>query len=40
VPATYASTVLLERLIGFKPQTPLAVGVGKFVAWYRDQYGG
>ncbi len=38
VPATYASTALLERLIGFKPQTPLAVGVGKFVAWYRDQY--
>jgi len=40
VPATYASTVLLERLVGFKPQTPLAVGVGNFVAWYRDQYGG
>jgi UDP-glucuronate 4-epimerase len=38
VPATYASTALLERLIGFKPQTPLAAGVEKFVAWYRDQY--
>jgi UDP-glucuronate 4-epimerase len=36
VPATYASTALLEQLIGFKPQTPLAEGVGKFVAWYRD----
>lgn len=40
VPATYASTALLEQLIGFKPQTPLAAGIGKFVAWYRDQYRG
>jgi UDP-glucuronate 4-epimerase len=38
VPATYASTELLERLIGFKPQTPLAAGVEKFVAWYREYY--
>jgi UDP-glucuronate 4-epimerase len=38
VPATYASTALLERLIGFKPQTPLSEGIGKFVAWYRAQY--
>ena len=40
VPATYASTALLERLIGFKPQTPLSEGVGKFVAWYRDHHRG
>ena len=40
VPATYASTALLERLIGFKPQTPLNEGVGKFVAWYRDHHRG
>jgi UDP-glucuronate 4-epimerase len=39
VPATYASTALLERLIGFRPQTPLKAGVEKFVAWYRDYYG-
>ena len=40
VPTTYASTALLERLIGFKPQTPIGEGVGKFVAWYRDHYRG
>lgn len=39
VPATYASTALLERLIGFKPQTPVSEGVGRFVTWYRDRYG-
>jgi UDP-glucuronate 4-epimerase len=38
VPATYASTALLERLIGFKPQTPLRAGVDKFVAWYREHH--
>jgi UDP-glucuronate 4-epimerase len=38
--ATYASTALLERLIEFKPQTPLDEGVGKFVAWYRDHHRG
>lgn len=38
VPATYASTALLERLTGFKPQTPLREGVEKFVVWYRDHY--
>jgi UDP-glucuronate 4-epimerase len=38
VPATYAGTALLERLTGFKPRTPLSVGVGKFVAWYREHY--
>jgi len=38
VPATYASTALLEQLIGFKPQTPMRKGVEKFVAWYRGHY--
>jgi UDP-glucuronate 4-epimerase len=38
VPATYASTALLERLIGFKPQTPLRAGVDNFVGWYREHY--
>ncbi len=38
VPATYASTALLERLTGFKPETPLSEGVARFVAWYRDRY--
>jgi UDP-glucuronate 4-epimerase len=38
VPATQASTALLERLIGFKPQTPLKVGVREFVSWYREYH--
>jgi len=39
VPATWASTALLEQLTGFKPTTPLSEGVCAFVAWYRDYYG-
>jgi UDP-glucuronate 4-epimerase len=39
VPATWASTALLEELTGFKPATPLSEGVRAFVTWYRDYYG-
>jgi UDP-glucuronate 4-epimerase len=39
VPATWASTALLEQLTGFKPATPLSEGVRAFVTWYRDYYG-
>ncbi len=38
VPATWASTALLERLTGFKPKPRLAEGVQAFVTWYRDYY--
>ena len=38
VPATWASTALLEALTGFKPRTTVAEGVRAFVAWYRDYY--
>jgi UDP-glucuronate 4-epimerase len=39
VPATWADTTLLQRLTGFQPGgTPLAEGVARFVAWYRDYY--
>ena len=38
VPATFADCRLLERLTGFKPSTPIAVGVEKFVRWYRDYH--
>jgi len=40
VPETFASTDRLSALTGFAPATPLAVGLEKFVAWYRDYYGG
>ncbi|MGH9806773.1 MAG: NAD-dependent epimerase/dehydratase family protein [Terriglobia bacterium] len=35
---TEASTVLLDALIGYRPQTPVSVGVRQFVRWYRDYY--
>ena len=39
VPATWASSDLLERLTGYRPQTDVAEGVRAFVGWYRDYYG-
>jgi len=39
VPATYADVDDLTRDIGFKPSTPVEVGVKKFVEWYRNYYG-
>lgn len=35
---TSADTSALEAKIGFKPQTPLAEGLAKFVSWYRTYY--
>ncbi len=40
VPATWADTALLQHLTGFQPQTDVATGVARFVAWYRDYRGG
>ena len=39
VKATFADTSALEAWVGFKPNTPLNDGVGKFVNWYRQYYG-
>ena len=38
VPATYADVEALTQDTGFKPATPIEVGVERFVAWYRDYY--
>jgi UDP-glucuronate 4-epimerase len=38
VPRTFADSGLLEKLTGFRPNTPVAAGVQKFVAWYREYY--
>ncbi len=35
VPATYADVDDLMRDVGFKPSTPIAEGVARFVAWYQ-----
>lgn len=38
VPATWADCSLLERLTGFRPETDLATGLGRFADWYRAYY--
>jgi UDP-glucuronate 4-epimerase len=38
VPITYAETSRLRAAVGFSPSTPLAEGIGRFVAWYRSRY--
>ncbi|WP_291779715.1 NAD-dependent epimerase [Cecembia sp.] len=38
VPATYADVSDLMRDTGYKPDTPVAEGVAKFVAWYNAHY--
>ncbi|WP_369602466.1 NAD-dependent epimerase [Hahella sp. SMD15-11] len=38
VPATYADVQDLINDVGYKPETPVEVGIRKFVDWYRDFY--
>ncbi len=38
VPATYADVDDLINDVGFKPETPIEVGIEKFVTWYKDYY--
>ncbi len=38
VPQTYADINALTRDVGFKPSTPIEIGVQRFVDWYRDFY--
>ncbi|MGH7182802.1 MAG: NAD-dependent epimerase, partial [Nitrospiraceae bacterium] len=38
VPATYADIEDLSRDVGFKPATPIEVGIPRFVEWYREFY--
>lgn len=38
VPETYADVEALMREVDFKPETPIEVGIGKFVDWYNDYY--
>lgn len=38
VPATWADVDALIEDVGFKPATPIEVGVEKFVAWYKNYY--
>lgn len=38
VPATYASTDLLQEAVGFKPETSIEDGLQKFSDWYVEYY--
>ncbi|MGH2413252.1 MAG: NAD-dependent epimerase [Microcystaceae cyanobacterium] len=38
VPETYADIEDLEKDTGFKPNTPIEVGIAQFVDWYRSYY--
>ncbi len=38
VPATYADIEDLSKDVGFKPNTPIEVGIRQFVDWYRSYY--
>ncbi|MEK6655108.1 MAG: NAD-dependent epimerase/dehydratase family protein, partial [Thermodesulfobacteriota bacterium] len=38
VPATFADVDDLSADVGFKPATPIAEGIRRFVEWYRDYY--
>ncbi|MBF0177474.1 MAG: NAD-dependent epimerase [Magnetococcales bacterium] len=38
VSATYADVDDLIRDVGFKPQTPIEVGIKNFIAWYRSYF--
>lgn len=35
---TYAALEDLEQAVGFKPSTPIEVGIPRFVEWYRSYY--
>ena len=37
-PETWSDTTKLQQL-GYKPTTPVSVGVEKFVSWYKEYYG-
>lgn len=39
VKATYADTERLARAVGFAPETPLAEGLAKFAAWFKEYHG-
>jgi UDP-glucuronate 4-epimerase len=40
VPATYADVDDLIADVGFKPQTPIAAGIQRFIDWYQSSYAG
>ena len=35
---TKANTERLKKIAGFKPNTPITVGINRFVKWYKEYY--
>jgi len=38
VPDTYADVTALVEDVGYRPSTPIAVGIANFVSWYKEYY--
>jgi UDP-glucuronate 4-epimerase len=38
VRATFADVGELQQAVGYKPQTPIEVGVRRFAEWYQSYY--
>jgi UDP-glucuronate 4-epimerase len=38
VPKTFSDVTDLENDLGYRPNTPISEGIGKFVQWYREFY--
>jgi UDP-glucuronate 4-epimerase len=36
VPETYADVTDLEQAVGFRPSTPIADGITRFLDWFRQ----
>lgn len=39
IPSTFADSQDIRSFAGFAPATPVEKGIGRFVAWYRSNYG-
>src|SRR5439155_7011544 len=37
VPVTYADIAKAREKLGYRPATPIAEGIHKYVSWYREQ---
>jgi UDP-glucuronate 4-epimerase len=40
VEETFADVAAIQEVARFSPSTPLEVGIGRFVAWFREYHGG
>jgi len=38
VPLTFADASMLVSDLGYKPQTTIEYGIGKFIDWYKKYY--